>query len=162
MMNGKNYILADEIVFEAKPDAVPYNYRISYKIAQLCLIMEMCSRGGCSLLKLHMISVGLSTKQDMEDLKDLVYDRIASYTVVRFDPAVNHAIRFAVGDGIIFQQQNGLYKLSKLGKSYVKKIIKDTQLMKDEKRYLSSLSTMLTEDKIKALTSLWRYSSAEN
>lgn len=63
MMNDKNYIIADEIVFEAKPDAVPYNYRISYKIAQLCLIMEMCSRGGCSLLKLHMISIGLSTKK---------------------------------------------------------------------------------------------------
>lgn len=161
-MNNINYILADEIIFETKPDAVPYNYRISYKIAQLCLIMDMCSRGGCSLLKLHMISVGLITKQDMEDLKDLAYERIASYTVVRFDPAVNHAIRFAVGDGIIVQQQNGLYKLTKLGKSYAKKIIKDTQLMKDEKRYLSSLSTMLTEDKIKALTSLWRYSSAEN
>lgn len=161
-MNDKSYVITDEIVFEAKPDAVPYNYRISYKIAQLCLIMEICSRGGCSLLKLHMISVGLSTIQDMEYLKDLAYGRITSYTVVRFDPAVNHAIRFAVGDSIIFQQQNGLYKLSKLGKSYVKKIIKDTQLMKDEKRYLSSLSTMLTEDKIKVLTSLWRYASAEN
>ncbi|OME78661.1 hypothetical protein BK120_23260 [Paenibacillus sp. FSL A5-0031] len=161
-MNDKNYIITEEIVFEAKPDAVPYNYRISYKMAQLCLIMEMCSRGGCSLLKLHMISIGLSTTQDMEVLKELAYDRIVSYTVVRFDPAVNHAIRFAVADGLIIQQQNGLYKLTNVGKSYVKKIIKDVQLLKDEKRYLSSLSTMLTEDKIKALTSLWRYSSAEN
>ncbi|WDQ32157.1 hypothetical protein PTQ21_27885 [Paenibacillus marchantiae] len=162
MMNDKNYIIADEIVFEAKPDAVPYNYRISYKIAQLCLIMDMCSRGGCSLLKLHMISIGLSTKQDMEILKDLAYDRHINYTVVRFDPAVNHAIRFAVADGLIVQQQNGLYKLNKIGKNYVRNIIKDKQLMKDEKRYLASLSTMLTEEKIKALTSLWRYSSAEN
>jgi hypothetical protein len=161
-MNNKNYILADEIIFEAKPDAVPYNYRISYKMAQLCLIMELCCRGGCSLLKLHMISIGLSTKQDMEVLKDLAYDRLGNYTVVRFDPAVNHAIRFAAADGLIVQQQNGLFKLTKIGKSYVKKIMKDVHLMKDEKRYLTVLSTMLTEDKIKALTSLWRYSSAEN
>ena len=29
-----------DIVFNAKPDAVPYNYRISYKVTQLCLIMR--------------------------------------------------------------------------------------------------------------------------
>ncbi|MGG4196533.1 hypothetical protein ABEW50_24190 [Paenibacillus jamilae] len=157
-----SYLIADEILFEAKPDAVPYNYRISYKMAQLCLIIEICCRGGCSLLKLHMISIGLSTKQDMEILKDLAYDKLTSYTVVRFDPAVNHAVRYAIADGLIFQQQNGLFRLTKIGKNYVKRIIKDSQLMSDEKRYLSLLSTMLTEEKIKALTSLWRYSSAED
>lgn len=31
----------DDIVFNAKPDAVPYNYRISYKVTQLCLIMAL-------------------------------------------------------------------------------------------------------------------------
>jgi hypothetical protein len=34
-----------DIVFNAKPDAVPYNYRISYKVTQLCLIMRICGRG---------------------------------------------------------------------------------------------------------------------
>ena len=29
-----NYLLTNEIIFESKPDAVPYNYRISYKIVQ--------------------------------------------------------------------------------------------------------------------------------
>lgn len=45
-----------DIVFDAKPDAVPYNYRISYKVAQICLVLFICSRGAvCSLIKLHMI-----------------------------------------------------------------------------------------------------------
>ena len=34
-----------DIIFDAKPDAVPYNYRISYKVTQLCLIMRICGRG---------------------------------------------------------------------------------------------------------------------
>ena len=38
-----------DIIFDAKPDAVPYNYRISYKVTQLCLIMRICGRGGCLL-----------------------------------------------------------------------------------------------------------------
>ncbi|MEN1987096.1 hypothetical protein [Paenibacillus hubeiensis] len=158
----KRYLIADEIVFDAKPDAVPYNYRISYKVAQLCLIMDICSRGGCSLLKLHMISMGLSTKQDMQNLKSIAYDSLTNYAVVRFDPAVNHAIRYAIADGLVFQQQNGLFRLTPEGKSYAKKIIKETDLMTEEKSYLSLLSTMLTEEKIKNLTSLWRYSGAED
>lgn len=157
-----NYLIADEIIFEEKPDAVPYNYRISYKIAQLCLIIELCCRGGCSLLKFHMISIGLSTNKDMKMLKDFAYNISKNYVVVRFEPAVNHAVRFAIADGIICQQRNGLFKLTKEGKKYVKGIIKDATLMNEEKKFLSSISTMVTEDKIKALTSLWRYSSAKN
>ena len=52
------FLISDTIVFDAKPIAVPYNYRISYKISQLVLILSICSpRGGCSLIKLHMISL---------------------------------------------------------------------------------------------------------
>jgi hypothetical protein len=40
-----NYLLTDEIVFQSKPDAVPYNYRISYKIAQICIIICKSSKG---------------------------------------------------------------------------------------------------------------------
>ena len=36
-MMGEFPVQAD-IVFNAKPDAIPYNYRISYKVSQLCLI----------------------------------------------------------------------------------------------------------------------------
>lgn len=158
----KRYLIGEEIVFDAKPDAVPYNYRISYKMAQLCLIMDICSRGGCSLLKLHMISMGLSTKQDMQNLKSVAYDNLTNYTVVRFDPAVNHAIRYATADGLVYQQQNGLFRLTPRGRSYAKQIIKEKNLMTEERRYLTSLSTMLIEEKIKYITSLWRYSSAED
>ena len=52
-----NYLLTNEIIFDSKPDAVPYNYRISYKIAQICLIVaKSCSgRAGCSLVKLGSV-----------------------------------------------------------------------------------------------------------
>ena len=47
--------LQGDIIFDAKPDAVPYNYRISYKVSQLCLIMYICGWGtSCSLIKLHI------------------------------------------------------------------------------------------------------------
>lgn len=159
----KNYLLTDEILFDAKPDAVPYNYRISYKIAQLCLIISLCcGRGGCSLFKLHMISVGLCTKHDMEELTAFAEDRLTSYTVVRFDPAVNRAIKYAMADGLLYQQQNGLFRLTEKGKRFVGRIQEINDLMINEKSFLSGLSNKLTEDKIKTLMSSWRYSNVKN
>ena len=81
-----------DIVFNAKPDAVPYNYRISYKVTQLCLIMRICGRGDvCSLIKLHMISFALISQENMRKLVDFA-DGIGSAPIVRFDPSVNRAL----------------------------------------------------------------------
>lgn len=85
-----------DIVFNAKPDAVPYNYRISYKVTQLCLIMRICGRGDvCSLIKLHMISFALISQENMRKLVDFA-DGIGSAPIVRFDPSVNRALTYAI------------------------------------------------------------------
>ena len=39
---NKDFLMTDLVVFDAKPDAVPYRYRISYKIGQICLILSIC------------------------------------------------------------------------------------------------------------------------
>lgn len=105
-----------KIVFDAKPDAVPYNYRISYKVTQLCLIMRICGRGDvCSLVKLHMISFALIAPDNMRKLVEIV-DENDNIPLVRFDPAVNRALTYAIGYGLIEQQANGKYKLTCSGK----------------------------------------------
>lgn len=158
----RNYVLTDEIIFDAKPDAVPFNYRISYKIAQLSLILELNARGGCSLMKLQMIANALSTISDREKLWDFVNNGSNNYTVVRFDPAVNRAVKYAIAEGLFNQQKNGLFRLAKKGKELIKVIMKDPSLLSSEKKYLFLLSNKLTEEKIKELTTFWRYTHVEN
>jgi hypothetical protein len=159
----RDYILSDEIIFDAKPDAVPYNYRISYKIAQLCLIMSInCGKGGCSLYKLHMISVGMCTKREMEQLLAFTEGRLANYTVVRFDPAVNRAINYAIADNLVYQQINGLFRLTDKGRNYAKQIYKIEDLLVNEKGFLNKLAGSLSEEMIKTLMSSWRYSNVKN
>ena len=111
-----------DIVFNAKPDAVPYNYRISYKVTQLCLIMRICGRGDvCSLIKLHMISFALISQENMRKLVDFA-DGIGSAPIVRFDPSVNRALTYAIGYGLIIRQQNAKYKLTDRGKQLAEQI----------------------------------------
>lgn len=162
ILNNK-YLISDDIVFNSKPDAVPYNYRVSYKIGQLCLIISMCcGRGGCSIFKLHMISMALYTKDAMKSLIDFCENRLSSYTLIRFDPAVNRAVKYALGDALIFQQANGLFRLTEKGKLFADLIKKDKDTLVNEKAFFGDLSNKLTEDSIKELMNVWRYSDAPN
>ncbi|MBY6882589.1 hypothetical protein [Clostridium botulinum] len=53
-----------------RPTAVPYNYRILYKVMQLLLIICYCcgNRKGCSLEKMHMISNAINDKEELNNL----------------------------------------------------------------------------------------------
>lgn len=157
-----DYLLTNKIVFDSKPDAVPYNYRISYKMAQLCLIIsKSCSgREGGSLVKLHIISNGLNTERNMRDLEDYVNERMG-FMLVRFDPAVNRALKYAIADELVTQLKNGTFKLTNNGKEFIKRIGKEDILL-EEKAFLNKLGTRLTKEKIERLMSLWRYKNAED
>lgn len=162
-MTNDVYLLSDTIVFDSKPIAVPYNYRISYKIAQIMLVISLsCSRGGCSLVKIHMISMALSSKDSMEKLLDFANGRLIEIPVVRFDPAVNRALLFAFSEKLIVQQKDGKIRLTVEGKNYISAILKDKTLMVREKIFLKQLSTKITEKVISDIMTNWRYQNATN
>lgn len=151
-----------DIVFNAKPDAVPYNYRISYKVTQLCLIMRICGRGDvCSLIKLHMISFALISQVNMISLIEFA-EGTGSTPIVRFDPAVNRALTYAIAYGLIEQQQNAKYKLTDRGRRLAEQIMVTDNLMDVEIDNLNLLAKKLTETKVKEIVSRWRVKDAEN
>lgn len=164
ILEQRNLIDNHDIVFDAKPDAVPYNYRISYKVSQICLIIaKSCwGKSGCLPIKLHMISFALCSKNTMNKLLDLAQNESISFPIVRFDPAVNRAVTFAIADGLIFQGNNGKYLLTDKGRDLVSAIDKDTSVLTVEKLDLSVLSKKLTDQKIKQLANVWRNIYAED
>ncbi|MDF2986087.1 MAG: hypothetical protein K0R50_1597 [Eubacterium sp.] len=157
------FLLSDEIIFDSKPEAVPYNYRISYKLSQLCLIIASCciGRSGCSLVKLHIISNALNTKEYSQLLEDYISEK-STYMIIRFDPSVNRAIKFAVADNLICQIKNGSFRLTEKGKQLINEINRDETLLVNEKQYLSGVSKKLTNEIIEKLMSAWRYKNAED
>lgn len=148
---------------ERKPIAVPYNYRIMYKISQLILIIYYCcsSRKGCSLEKLHMISTSITSKNDYERLSSFINGK-QNIIIIRFDPAVNRAITLALAEELLCRQVNGLFKLSKKGKKFAEELDKDKTLMVREKELMQRISTNLTEEKINGLMADWRINNVES
>ncbi len=142
------------IIFDSKPAAVPFNYRLSYKIGQLCLIISSTTRGGMSLYKIHMLSIAMFSEEEKQKL--FAFCNLGDpFFVVRFDPSVNRTILFAIFDGLIMQQNNGLFKLTDKGKSLTSLIKGDPNVFITEKQFLQDISYILTETKIKDLKTKW-------
>lgn len=161
MSMRKSELEYTDIVFDAKPDAVPYNCRISYKVTQLCLIMRICGRGdACSLIKLHMISFALISRDNMQKLVEFTKGT-GSTPIVRFDPSVNRAITYAIAYRLI-EHQNAKYRLTDRGRQLVEKIKNAGDLMMTEINELNTLSKKLTETKINEIVDMWRMKNAED
>jgi hypothetical protein len=162
-MQKTEELAKEGIIFEAKPDAIPYNYRISYKISIICLVIyTCCGRRGCSLIKMHIIGSALADNRFKLKLIKFLKSHLQYGLIVRFDPALNRALEYAIADEMIVQQGNGTYKLSEKGKKLAKAISSDEEIFKPEKGTLDEISLSLTEERIKEISERWKYQSAEN
>lgn len=154
-MSSDDYILTDYIIFDSKPDAVPYQYRLSFKISLTCLILGLsCGRSGCSLTKLHLIIVSMYSEKEKSTLLDFVNGESDQYLILRYDPTINKTIDFMLAEKIVFQQANGLFRLTTSGKGFLEKIMNDESLLVSEKDFLNKLSNKLTESLINNLKSI--------
>ena len=160
----KSIIPNNDIIFEPKADAVPYHYRITYRVALICMIIgKCCGKKGCSAIKLQMICAATESQKIQNDLFKLIErDIVSETTLIRFDPAVTRAINFALYDNLIFRQSNGLYRLNEKGKKLVETIYCDNELMQQEKALFSRLKNKLHEELIDTISSNWRLSYAKN
>lgn len=151
-------LLKNGIIFDAKPDAVPYNYRISYKVSIICLmIYKCCGRRGCSLIKMHIIASALADSRFYKKLMKFLDSNLQREFIVRFDPALNRALEYALADGLVVQQANGSYKLSVEGKSLAKEISEDNEILCSEKQILDDIFLKLSEERIKEISERWKY-----
>lgn len=60
--------ISNDVKFTQRASPVPFGARTGYRIAQVCLILDICceSRESSSLKKIQIISNGLLKKSDMD------------------------------------------------------------------------------------------------
>jgi DNA-binding PadR family transcriptional regulator len=111
---------------------------------------------------MHIIGSALSDNRFKQKLLKYINSHLQNNLIVRFDPALNRALEYALADEMIVQQGNGTYKLTDKGKKLAQAIVDDTEIFKSEKDTLNEISLNLTEDRIKEISERWKYQNAEN
>ena len=109
---------------------------------------------------MHIIASALSDNRFYEKLKKFLNSHLQYEFIVRFDPALNRALEYALADELIVQQGNGTYKLSANGKELAKRLADDKEVLENEKTILEDISLNLSEDRIKEISERWKYTNA--
>ncbi len=146
----------DEYFFTDRPIAIPYNYRTSYKISQLCLILHFLFKSkGATLERIQLISAALMTTKANNELISYLENENKFHLIIRFDPTVNVAIKYAIAEGLIKHQKNKTFKLNSKGIKLVQKILTDSELLTREKMGLQNISKYYNEIIIENLLDSW-------
>ena len=123
-------------------------------LAMVVLVLDNCCRGGkSSLERLHVLNWAVRNKENREVfLKLLNGERRFDSVIVRYEPSLNKAIDYAVGEELVVLNNKGRIILVGKGKQFAEQIEADEGCMREEKDFFRLVGKQLTESETSKLT----------
>jgi hypothetical protein len=153
-LEPRNQDLVDSIragfFFRSRPDPVSPELRPEWRIAILVLSLKKCGWvGRMSLKKAHVVNWAVREKASRETfLRMMKGERQTEDVLVRFDPAFNRALDFAVGERLasLEKKSTGLIiELLPAGKELAKNIEEHEDCLKEERDFFDMVKKVPQE-----------------
>ena len=134
-------------IFRRRPIALPGDLRPPWRIGLLVLLLSQCCRQQrSSLTRLHVLNWAVRSEANLEDLTALIEGRLSpDQLIVRFEPALNRAIDFAIGDGLVKRVDGSRIELTELGKAFAEEISKGSEVYVTEKKLAGAIKQKASE-----------------
>lgn len=155
-------LYAEKITFSKKPISIPPEYRPSYTIGLIVLILKICCQSSkSSLLKLHLINWALKSDENKNSLKKFV---LSNYTESSktwgIEPSLNRALNYSIHEGVC-SIADGKYQLEEKGEIFYQKIIEDSEYLNEEIDFLKFLGKRkITDNRIDSIYKKWKNQNA--
>jgi hypothetical protein len=145
--------LNTEIFFRRRPLSLPEDLRPVWRIGLLVLLLGSCCRDGkSSRARLHVLSWSIRTKKNQVNLLAAISGVLIPDTlVVRFDPFLDRALDFAIGEGFLQHIGGKSVQLTLTGKQFSEEIQQSDSLFVNEKQFINSIGKKLSEDLVKRM-----------
>jgi len=145
------------ITFNERKIPLYHDYRPMYKVSIILLILHYNGFAGkASLLKLHLFSWSLKSKQNLKVLEDYAMSsNDGKMLFFGIESTLNRALNLAYAEKLV-DFENGSYKLRDKGKKFALEIDKDKELFIEEKSALKKIGKKLNENKISNLINEWK------
>lgn len=136
------------VVFRQRPLSVPGDLRPAWRISVILLLLRKCCRQGrSSLRRLHVLGWAIKDEQVANALVRAIGGEVPPGTVlVRIEPALNRAVDFARGHGLIQRQSSDRIELTPDGKAFADSIIDDPLVLGFEKQFVEKIRFSVTEE----------------
>lgn len=133
--------------FRRRPVALPGDLRPTWRIGLLSLLLRHCCRQQrSSLTRLHVLNWAVRSEANHEDLTALIEGKLSpDQLIVRFDPAFNRAIDFAIGEGLVKRVDGSRIELTEQGKTFAEVISKDSEVYITEKEMIGAIKQKVSE-----------------
>lgn len=144
------------VIFRQRPISVPGDLRPAWRISVIVLLLGKCCRQGkSSLRRLHVLSWAIRNELVADAIVRAIDGEVPPDTVlVRIEPALNRAVDFAIGQGLIRRQSSDRIELTADGKDFVDAILKDTLVLGYEKQFAERVRFAVTEAFVKRMFEL--------
>ena len=140
--------LEADYIFRRRPIAIPADLRPSWRIGLIVLLLKNCCRGGKSSLgRLHVLGWASITPQNQQNLIAAAREDLPLTSIlVRFDPFLDRAIDFAVGEGLLARRGGRSVELTPSGRELATDLESNDSIYGPEKRFLASIRRGITEE----------------
>lgn len=146
--------LTGSFSFNARPEPVAGDLRMSWGIAILLLCLANSRGKKCSFQKLQFLAHSVRIPEGREDVRALFQGKLRTSDVsVRVEPWLNRAVSFAHALKLVSVDKGRSVTLTAKGIETAEAIAKKTEALADERAFLSEIAPRLTEA---MLTKIWR------
>lgn len=145
--------LRTTVLFHSRPAAVAADLRPTWRIGAIVLLLSKCCRNQrTSLTRLHVLSWALLSDSGRQQLSAASQGMLAPDSlVVRFEPFLNQAVDYAVGEQLIRRNGGDRIELTERGAALANDIQQVADIFVAEKHFMDSIRTKITEDMVKKM-----------
>lgn len=139
--------LDTDFVFRRRPISIPGDLRPTWKIGLLVLVLRSNCRGGrATLARLHLICWALSRPDTQAALLGAISGQLDPRAlIVRFDPFLERALQYAIGEKLITRWRGNAVELTQSGKIFGGELMVTDELFALEKKYLALIGKEISE-----------------
>ena len=139
--------LSAAFLFRRRPVAIPGDLRPAWRIGLVVQLLRKCCRGGRSThTRLHVLSWGIRTKESRRGLQEAISGHLAPDSlIVRFEPLLNRAVDFAIGEDLVRRVGGGKIQLTGAGNALADELESTDAIYVVEKQFMDAIGQRVTE-----------------
>lgn len=141
------------VIFRERPIAVPGDLRPAWRISVIVLLLRKCCRQGrSSIRRLHVLSWAVRNPHVGNALVRAVGGQVPPDAVlVRIEPALNRAVDFTIGEGLVRRKGSDRVELTADGNEMADSILADNTVLSREKHFAETIKLSVTEDFVRKM-----------
>ncbi|MFD0166208.1 hypothetical protein ACFVJH_18915 [Streptomyces decoyicus] len=144
--------ISNSVVFTRRPDPIPGDLRISWRLASLVLTLRRCRANTANIEQVHVLAWGLRSAQGRKAISNwFVNGRKPQSLVIRHDPSTSRTINLAIAAGLAKRNPNTSISLTADGERWANRLWSRKDVLIPEKQFLSTLPARITQKSVSDL-----------